>query len=112
MDYAIVASLKLAKETEEQLSQIREDLQPSPHSPQHLDLRSRVGQLTEQVADYTGRPAAAQEEYLGVFQGELDQVEGPLNSVIRGQLGPLNARFAADHVPYISPHTALVPDSR
>jgi hypothetical protein len=101
------AALKLAAEIRGQLQPIRLDLQPTPLSPQHLNLRPRVRQLTWQVADYTGRPTAAQETYIGIFEGRVGGVVKRLNAVVAGNLAQLNARLAALHTPYVSPEPQL-----
>ncbi|MDE3136157.1 MAG: hypothetical protein KGL59_06265 [Acidobacteriota bacterium] len=100
-------ALKLAREARDEFLPIREDLQPPALSPEHLDLRARLGQLTGQVEDYTGRPTAAQQKYIGVFAGQFAQVERRLNAVISGKLAQLNERLAALRVPYVSPEPEL-----
>jgi photosystem II stability/assembly factor-like uncharacterized protein len=100
-------ALQLARQIREELLPIRLNLQPSPLSPQHLNLKPRVAFLTGQVADYTGRPTVAQERYIRVFAGQLRDVVRQLDAVISGKLAQLNARLADRHVPYISPEPAL-----
>ncbi len=100
-------ALKLAREIRQELVPIRLNLQPTPLSPQHLNLKPRVGNLTSQVAGYTGRPTVTQEKYIGVFAGQLRGVVNQLNAVVSGKLTQLNARLAARHVPYISPEPEL-----
>ncbi len=102
-------ALDLAAKIQRELRPIRLDLQPSPLSPQHLNLRPRVAQLTGQVAGYTGRPTAPQEEYIGIFARELQGVLAGLDAVVSGDLARLNARLAAARVPYISPEPQLAP---
>lgn len=96
-------ALALAGEIRKDLVPIREDLMPGPYSPNHLNLLPRVGQLTQQVAGYTGRPTAAQEEYIGVFEKQLDGVVTRLNELAATKLAQLNARLAADHLPFVNP---------
>ncbi len=96
-------ALALAKEIRQELAPIREDLMPGPYSPEHLNLMSRIGQLTQQVSGYTGRPTVPQMQYIGIFEQQLDGVMSRLNQLVSTKVAQLNARLAADHLPFVNP---------
>jgi photosystem II stability/assembly factor-like uncharacterized protein len=99
--------IKRGKEIQKELSGVRDDLMPPRYSPEHLNLLIRVGQLTEEVGNYSGRPTLAQAEYIDVFENQVHGVVQRLNGVISGDLKRLNDRLAAAHVPNISPQSEL-----
>ena len=100
-------AVKQAHDIQNGLSSIRDDLTAPRYFPEHLNLLSRVGQLTEEVGNYSGRPTLAQEEYIGVFEGQVQGVMKRLNDIVTGNLKQLNDRLAAAHVPNISPQSEL-----
>ena len=100
----------LAKQAEairESLAAVRADLEPPRFDPEHLNLVPRIRELATEVSNYSGRPTMAQQEYIGVFGGQLHQVLARVDEVIEKQLKPLNEQLAASHVPNISPETEV-----
>ncbi|HUJ31029.1 MAG TPA: hypothetical protein VLY23_07090 [Candidatus Acidoferrum sp.] len=100
-------AIQMGKNVQQELATVRDDLRPPRYFPEHLNLASRVNQLAEEVGNYSGRPTVAQEEYIGVFEGQVRGVVARLNEVISGDLKELNARLAAAHVPNVSPELEL-----
>ncbi|HXW56017.1 MAG TPA: hypothetical protein VEJ67_09730 [Candidatus Cybelea sp.] len=100
-------AVKLGSEIQQELAEVRSDLVPPRYSPEHLNLTIRVNELAEEVGNYSGRPTEAQEEYIGVFDGQLQGVLKRLEGVLSGDLERLNDRLAAAHVPNISPESQL-----
>jgi len=100
-------AVKQAHDIQKGLSDVRDDLTVPRYFPEHLNLLIRVGQLTEEVGNYSGRPTLAQEEYIGVFEGQVQGVLKRLNDIVTGNLKQLNDRLAAAHVPNISPQSEL-----
>lgn len=99
--------VRQGQKIQKELADVRDDFVPPRYFPEHLNLLIRVGQLSEEVGNYSGRPTVAQEEYIGVFEGQLQGVIKRLNDVINGDLKQLNDRLAAAHVPNISPQSEL-----
>jgi photosystem II stability/assembly factor-like uncharacterized protein len=89
------------------LAAAQDDLQPPWTDPEHLNLRTKVRELLEQVNGYSGKPTVPQEEYIGVYEQQLREVLGRLNGVVSGPLTELNQRLEAAHAPHISPEDSL-----
>lgn len=96
-------AVKLGQKLQGELADVRADLIPPRYSPEHLNLLIRVNQLAEEVGNYSGRPTKAQEEYIGVFESQFQQVTQSLERISSGDLKQLNERLAVAHVPNISP---------
>lgn len=96
-----------AAQVRKSLDAVRVDMQSDWQDPEHLNLRTKVRELLTQVNDYTGKPTVPQQQYIGVFDGQLQGVFTRLNTVISGPLARLNSRLAAAHAPYISPEPSL-----
>jgi photosystem II stability/assembly factor-like uncharacterized protein len=78
-----------------QLRPIALGLAGDVRDPGHVNLAGRVNWLTIQVGNYTGRPTAAQSEWIGTFGAQAEQYLKELENVKRGGLARLNARLAA-----------------
>jgi photosystem II stability/assembly factor-like uncharacterized protein len=100
-------ALKQGQGIQKELSSVRDDLIPPRYDPEHLNLANRVGQITEEVGNYSGRPTVAQEEYISMYEDQVRGVLKRLNDIITGDLKQLNDRLAAGHVPNISTQTEL-----
>jgi photosystem II stability/assembly factor-like uncharacterized protein len=100
-------AVKLGKQIQQELADVRSDLIPPRYFPEHLNLMIRVNELTEEVGNYSGRPTEAQDEYIGVFEGQVQVVLKRLEGLVSGDLKQLNERLAAAHVPNISPEPDL-----
>jgi photosystem II stability/assembly factor-like uncharacterized protein len=98
---------KQADEIRKSLAAVRADIVPPRFDPEHLNLMPRIGEFTNEVSNYSGRPTAAQEEYIDAFGDQLRSVLARLDDVIEKQLKPLNDQLAASHVPNISPELEL-----
>ncbi len=85
----------------------RDDLQSPRFFPEHFNLRSRVHEIAEEIGNFSGKPTKAQGEYVGVFEGQLEDVLKRLDDVVSGDLAKLNERLAAEHVPNISLESEL-----
>jgi len=68
-----------------------------------INLQGRVGWLVRQMGEYTGRPTAAQAEWVDTFDRQLDTVLATLDAVIQGPLAELNDRLADAETPRIDP---------
>ena len=100
-------AVKLGQKIQQQLANVRSDFVPPRYSPEHLNLMIRVNELTEEVGNYSGRPTQAQEEWIAMFEVQVQQVLNRLERVISGDLKQLNERLAAGHVPNVSPQSEL-----
>lgn len=85
----------LAQELQRQLSSVAADLEPPADDPEHLNLRRRLTWLVDQVQNYSGRPTAAQDEWIGNFESELNGVTLRLNDLIEKGLPDFNRRLKA-----------------
>ncbi len=99
--------VKQAESIRKALASVRDDLQPPPSDPEHLNLQTKIRELSAQVNNYSGRPTVSQEEYIGAFDQQLRQVLKRLDDVIVNQLKPLNDRLAGLQVPDVSPEPDL-----
>ena len=97
----VQAELKtLAQDLEKQLSSVEADLEPPADDPEHLNLRRRLTWLVDQVQNFSGRPTAAQDEWIGIFESQLNGVKLRLNDVIEKGLPDFNRRLnAAGYAP-------------
>ncbi len=85
----------LAANLRKQLDEIEADLEPRPNDPEHQNLRRRLNWLVDQVQDYSGRPTAAQVEWIGIFESRLNKVLLELNTLVEERLPVLNQRLKA-----------------
>ena len=65
-----------------QLHEIDLDLEGSNTDPEHLNLRRRLTWLIDQVGNYTGKPTAAQIEWIGIFESQLNKLMADLNNIL------------------------------
>jgi photosystem II stability/assembly factor-like uncharacterized protein len=79
---------------------VREELRPilaglagDPRDPAHENLQGRVNWLTIQVGNYSGRPTAAQVEWIGRFEQATARLFARLDAVVAGSLASLNGRL-------------------
>jgi photosystem II stability/assembly factor-like uncharacterized protein len=63
--------------------------------PGHVNLGSRVNWLTIQVGNYTGRPTAAQMEWIARWSRMTDEYVNRLDTLVSGGLARFNARLRA-----------------
>jgi photosystem II stability/assembly factor-like uncharacterized protein len=94
----------LASSLRKQLDEIEADLEPRPNDPEHQNLRRRLNWLVDQVQNYSGRPTAAQVEWIGIFESRLKKVLLDLNSVVEERLPTLNTRLRASGLSTVSPN--------
>jgi hypothetical protein len=64
-----------------------------PRDPGHVNLSGRINWLTIQVGNNSGRPTAAQSEWIETFSVETTRYVGQLEGVVRGSLARLNGRL-------------------
>jgi hypothetical protein len=99
----------LAASLRKQLDGIEADLEPRPNDPEHQNLRRRLNWLVDQVQNYSGRPTAAQIEWIAIFESRLNKVLRELNSVVEERLPSLNVRLKAAGLSTVAPNAAPAP---
>ncbi|HSC30023.1 MAG TPA: hypothetical protein VLD67_22270 [Vicinamibacterales bacterium] len=84
------------------IAAVRTDLRPvvlglrgDPRDPGHVNLPGRINWLTIQVGNHSGRPTAAQMEWIAKYSREADAILERYDAVKRGSLAQLNARLKA-----------------
>jgi hypothetical protein len=84
------------------IAAVRADLRPvalglrgDPRDPGHVNLPGRINWLTIQVGNYSGRPTAAQVEWIAKYGAQADALVGQFDAVKRGSLARLNAALKA-----------------
>ncbi len=85
--------------TREQIDAVRRELRPivlalrgDPADPGHVNLPGRVNWLTIQVGNYSGRPTAAQMEWIATYAAQAQQAIDLLGTVKQESLARLMAR--------------------
>lgn len=80
----------------EQIAAIGRDLRPialalrgDPRDPGHVNLPGRINWLTIQVGNYSGRPTAAQMEWIATYATQTQEVVEKLDLLKRGSLARL-----------------------
>jgi len=86
-----VASLEADPAKRAQAARLRGDLRPvvlalrgDPRDPGHVNLPGRINWLTIQVGNYSGRPTAAQAEWIETYARLTDEAVAALDRVRRG----------------------------
>jgi hypothetical protein len=84
------------------LSTVRIELRPvvlglrgDPQDPGHLNLPGRLNWLTIQVGNYSGRPTAAQSEWIAKYGAQTETLLKQFETIKTGSLAQLNARLKA-----------------
>jgi hypothetical protein len=84
---AVVADLQ------KQLKAIENDMEAPANDPEHLNIRRRLTWLVDQVQNYTGKPTVAQDEWIGIFEGQLKPLILQLNDIVENHLPQLNQKL-------------------
>ncbi len=91
------------------LSALRTELRPvvlglrgDPKDPGHVNLPGRINWLTIQVGNYSGRPTAAQMEWIAKYAGQTDTLLRQFEAIKSGSLTQLNARLKAAGLPEVN----------
>ena len=71
--------------------------------PNHLNLRGKINWLQIQVGNYSGRPTAAQLEWIDRFAVESDRLTRALSAIVDGGLAKLNERLRTAGLAEIRP---------
>jgi hypothetical protein len=82
-------------------------LRGDPRDPGHVNLPSRLNWLTIQVGNYSGRPTAAQREWIARYAAEAQALVRQFDAIKKDSLSQLNGRLKTAGMPEIA-----VPSSR
>jgi hypothetical protein len=82
------------------IAAVRTELRPialglrgDPRDPGHVNLPGRINWLTIQVGNYSGRPTAAQTEWIAKYAAQTDALLKKFDEVKRGNLARLTAKL-------------------
>jgi len=81
-DLADAGSRRKIQALRRELMGIQHKLQPPRNEPENLNLMGKLRWLLRQVENCTNRPTKAQSEYVGIFDRQLQEVLGELDSVL------------------------------
>jgi photosystem II stability/assembly factor-like uncharacterized protein len=88
---------------------VRSDVRPivlglrgDPHDPGHLNLPGRINWLTIQVGGYSGRPTAAQVEWIAKYADQADGLVRRFEQVKKDSLSRLNVTLKAAGLPEVA----------
>ena len=84
-----------------ELDAVRVEIRPDWRAPEHLNLESKISAMRQEVEGFTGRPTAAQAEWLETFDKQLGEQLGRLAAVVEGSLAKLNSRLREAGIPHI-----------
>ena len=97
------AELKqLAADLQHELDAVEIDLEPPANDPEHLNLRRRLTWIVDQVQNYSGRPTAAQVEWIGIFESQLRPLLLRLNDAVENRVPRFNDKLKAAGLPPIN----------
>jgi hypothetical protein len=82
-------------------------LRGDPRDPGHVNLPGRINWLTIQVGNYSGRPTAAQMEWIAKYAAQSEALLREFDAIKKDNLSQLNARLKTAGMPEIA-----VPTSR
>ncbi|HUI55520.1 MAG TPA: hypothetical protein VLY04_11140 [Bryobacteraceae bacterium] len=94
---AVVADLQ------KQLRAIENDMESPANDPEHENIRRRLTWLVDQVQNNTARPTVAQDEWIGIFEGQLKPLLLQLNDIVENHLPQLNQKLKDANLKPISP---------
>jgi len=57
----------------------------------------------DQVQNYTGKPTVAQDEWIGIFEGQLKPLLMQLNDIVENHLPQLNQKLKDSNLKPIAP---------
>jgi hypothetical protein len=94
----------VVEDLQKQLRAIEADMEAPSNDPEHLNIRRRLTWLVDQVQNFTGRPTVAQDEWIGIFEGQLKPLLLKLNDIVENHVPALNEKLKAGGLKPISPN--------
>lgn len=85
----------------EELSKIKNKLQPPRESPDNLNLRGKISWLLRQVRYYTGPPTQPQQEWIERLDNQVQKVMDELSEVLEHNIPLFNKKLREKEFPYI-----------
>jgi hypothetical protein len=81
---------------------VRDRFESDPRGPAPLNLARKITRMREEVEGYTGRPTAAQVEWAGIFERQLQETLRSLDGVLSSNVARLNERLTAAGIPQVA----------
>ena len=91
-----------ASAVKDTLRGIRDRFESDPRGDAPLNVSRKITRLREEVESYTGRPTAAQEEWTGIFDQQLQDTLRALDRAFTQDVVRLNERLTAERIPAVT----------
>jgi hypothetical protein len=92
---------KVTSEVRRQLRDVADRFESDPRGPAPLNLSRKISKLRQEIEGYTGRPTAAQLEWIEIFGRQLNEVVAALERVFTGSVATLNQQLSTAGIPHI-----------